>query len=141
MLDALFADSVRPRRFQAWLFGSFAVASLTIVGVGILGLLAMATARRVKEVGIRHALGATPLAIVRMLLREQLWSVLAGLAAGALISAWAVALVEKSVYQITTHDARVWAAAATLIVTTAVIGCAGAGHSREPGRSGAGAAV
>ena len=122
MLDDLFVDSVRPRRFQAWLFGSFAAAGLTIVGVGILGLLAMATARRVKEVGIRHALGATPLGIVKMLLREQLLPVLAGLAAGALISAWAVTLVEKYVYQITTHDARVWATTAVLIVATAAIG-------------------
>ena len=122
MLDDLFVDSVRPRRFQAWLFGSFAAASLTIVGVGILGLLAMATARRVKEVGIRHALGATPFGIVWMLLREQLWPVAAGLAAGGLIAAWSVTLVEKYVYQITTHDARVWAAAAALILTTATIG-------------------
>ena len=122
MLDDLFVDSVRPRRFQAWLFGSFAAAGLAIVGVGILGLLAMATARRVKEVGIRHALGATPLGIVGMLLREQLLPVVVGLAAGAAISAWAVALVEKYVYQITTHDARVWAAAAALIITTAAIG-------------------
>jgi predicted permease len=122
MLDDLFVDSVRPRRFQAWLFGSFAAAGLTIVGVGILGLLAMATARRVKEVGIRHALGATPFGIVRMLLREQLWPVVAGLAAGAVISAWAVTLVEKYVYQVTTHDARVWAATAVLIITTAAIG-------------------
>ena len=122
MLDDLFVDSVRPRRFQAWLFGSFAAAGLAIVGVGILGLLAMATARRVKEVGIRHALGAAPIGIVGMLLREQLVPVVVGLAAGAAISAWAVALVEKYVYQITTHDARVWAAAAALIITTAAIG-------------------
>jgi ABC-type antimicrobial peptide transport system permease subunit len=33
-----------------------------------------------------------------------------------------VTLVEKFVYQITTHDARVWAAAAALIITTAAIG-------------------
>jgi len=122
MLDDLFVDSVRPRRFQAWRFGSFAAAGLMIVGVGILGLRAMATARRVKEVGIRHALGATPFGIVVMLLREQLLPVVAGLAAGGLIAAWAVTLVEKYVYQITTHDVRVWAAAAALIIATAGLG-------------------
>ena len=75
-----------------------------------------------KEVGIRHALGATPFGIVGMLLREQLWPVTAGLAVGALIAAWAVTLAEKYVYQITTHDARVWAVTAALIITTAAIG-------------------
>jgi len=121
-LDQLFVDSVRPRRFQAWLFGSFAAAGLGIVAVGILGLLAMATARRVKEVGIRYALGATPTGIVRMLLREQLMPVLAGLMAGGVIAGWAVTLVEKYLYRITTDDPRVWATAAALILAAAAIG-------------------
>lgn len=58
-LDELFADTVRTRRFQAWLFGSFAVAALVIVGAGVLGLIAMSTARRTREMGIRLALGST----------------------------------------------------------------------------------
>jgi putative ABC transport system permease protein len=122
MLDDLFVESVRPRRFQAWLFGSFAAAGLGIVAVGILGLLAMATARRVKEVGIRYALGATPIGIVRMLLREQLTPVLAGLIAGGVIAGWAVTLVEKYLYKVTTDDPRIWATAAALILAAAAIG-------------------
>jgi predicted permease len=121
-LGDLFVDSVRPRRFQAWLFGSFAAAGLAIVGVGILGLLAMATTRRVKEIGIRHALGATPPGIVRLLVREQLMPVVAGLIAGGVISAWSVTLLEKYLYRITIHDPRVWATAAALILATAAIG-------------------
>jgi len=121
-LSDLFVDSVRPRRFQAWLFGAFAAAGLTIVGVGILGLLAMSTARRIKEIGIRHALGATPTGIVGLLVREQLWPVALGLAAGGVISAWAAAGVEKYLYRVTTHDPRVWGTAALLIVATAAIG-------------------
>lgn len=121
-LDDLFVDSVRPRRFESWLFGSFAAAGLAIVGVGILGLLAMATARRVKEIGIRHALGATPPGIVWLLVREQLMPVVAGLAAGGVISTWAASLVEKYLYRITIHDPRAWTTAALLILATASVG-------------------
>jgi hypothetical protein len=118
----VFADTVRPHRFRSWLFGSFAAASLLVVGVGILGLLAMSTARRTREVGIRQALGATQASIVRLLVGEQLVPVVAGLVAGAVIAAWAVGFVESYLYQVTTADARIWSAAAGLIISTASLG-------------------
>lgn len=122
MLDDLFVDSVRPRRFQAWLFGSFALASLFVAGIGIFGQLAMSTVRRTREVGIRLACGATPVRIVRLLVTEQLGPVAIGLAAGGLLAAWTVRFVKSYLYQLTTYDARVWTAAIALILTTAAIG-------------------
>lgn len=121
-LDELFADSVRPRRFKAWLFGSFAAAALVIVGSGILGLIAMSTARRTREMGIRLALGSTREGLVRLLLREQLISVVAGVIAGSLVSAWAVRFVRAYLYEITPYDPRVWAVAIFVIVATTMIG-------------------
>ena len=121
-LEELFADSVRARRFEAWLFGSFATAALAIVGVGILGLIAMATARRTREMGIRLALGSTRDNLVRLLLREQLRAVIAGVIVGSLVSMWAVRFVKVYLYQITPYDPRVWTAAVVAIVLTAAIG-------------------
>jgi predicted permease len=121
-LDELFADSVRPRRFQSWLFGSFAIAALAIVGVGILGLIAIATARRTREMGIRLALGATRDNLVGLLLREHLRTVFAGVIVGSLISMWAVRFVKVYLYEITPYDPRVWTAAVIAIVSTAAIG-------------------
>ena len=121
-LDERFADSVRPRRFQSWLFGSFAMCAVVIVGVGILGLIAMATARRTKEMGIRLALGATRDALVRGLLLEQSGAVAGGVLVGSLVSAWAVRFVKIYLYEITPYDPGVWAAAVVAIVATAVVG-------------------
>lgn len=121
-LEAIFVDSVRPRRFKAWLFGSFAFASLFVVGLGIFGQLAMSTARRTREVGIRMTCGATSGSIARLILREQLVPVVVGLAAGGLIAAWAVQFVRSYLYQVTSSDPRVWAAAIALIVLTAAAG-------------------
>ena len=121
-LDERFADSVRPRRFQSWLFGSFAICALVIVGVGILGLIAMATARRTREMGIRLALGATRDKLVGLLLFEQLRAVAFGVLAGSLVSAWAVRFVKVYLYEITPYDPRVWTAAVVAIVATAIVG-------------------
>jgi hypothetical protein len=118
----VFVDTVRARRFRSWLFGGFAAAALVVVGVGILGLLAMSTARRTREIGIRQALGATPGSIARLFVREQMRPVFAGLAIGAIVSAWAVGFVESYLFGLTTTDARVWGAAVTLILVTAGAG-------------------
>lgn len=122
LLDDMFADSVRPRRLQAWLFGSFAAASLFVVGIGILGQLAMSTARRTREVGIRMTFGATPGRILKLIVGEQLVPVIAGLVAGGIGAAWAVGFLGTYLYQLTSFDARVWTAAIGLILLTAVAG-------------------
>jgi putative ABC transport system permease protein len=118
----LLADTVRLRRFQAWLFGGFGVAALVIVGAGVLGLIAMATARRTREIGIRMALGSTRRRVVAMLLREQIAAVVVGLAFGGLGAVWAVGVVKTYLYRITAYDPVVWAAATGLVLFVAAIG-------------------
>ena len=121
-LDTLFRDSVSLRRFQSWLFGGFAAAALVVVGVGIFGLLAMTTARRTKEVGIRCALGATPNSVAGLIVREQATAVGVGLLAGGAVAAWAVGFVEGYLYELTVTDPRIWLSAIGLILITALVG-------------------
>jgi hypothetical protein len=121
-LNAMLAETVRRRRFQSWLFGSFAAAALAIVGIGVLGLMAMTAARRTREIGVRMALGATKNAVVRLFVREQLAAVAAGVLAGVLLSAWAVRFVQAYLYGLTPYDARVWIVAVLLVAGTAAIG-------------------
>lgn len=121
-LDGLYRDSVSLRRFQSWLFGGFAAAALLVVGVGILGLLAMSAASRTKEVGIRCALGATPASVATLMVREQLGAVMLGLVAGGVVAAWAVGFVEGYLYQLTPSDPRIWGAAIGLIGAMAAVG-------------------
>ena len=118
----MLAATVRPRRFQSWLFGSFGAAALAIVGVGVLGLMAMTAARRTREVGLRMALGATRDGVVRLFVREQLTAVLTGIAAGGLLSAWATTFVRPYLYALTPFDLRVWVVAVLLVAGTAALG-------------------
>jgi predicted permease len=115
---ALLDDTVRPRRLRSWLFGSFAAASLVLVAVGLFGLVAMAIARRRREIGIRLALGATRDRLVRGLVIEQLAPVVAGLAAGGLIAAWAVRFLRSYLYELEVYDTSVW------LIAVVVVSCA-----------------
>jgi predicted permease len=114
--------SVQSRRFHTWLFVSFGAAGLVIAGTGILGLVAMATSRRTREIGIRIALGATPRGVVRLMIQEQLTTVLVGLAVGGLIAGWSVRFVESYVYKLSIYDLRLWAVAVAALVTVTAVG-------------------
>jgi ABC-type antimicrobial peptide transport system permease subunit len=115
-------ESIRARRFQTWLFSSFGLAAVVLTGGGILGVMAMTTARRTREIGIRMAVGATPSNVISHLLREQMLTVSIGLLAGAAIAAWAARFVRAFVYKVDVYDPAVWAVAILAIVTTATLG-------------------
>jgi predicted permease len=122
MLNDTLAASIRQRRFNAWLFSSFGAASLVIVGTGILGLVAMTTSRRTKEIGIRLALGSTPTGIVRQIVWEQMFTVACGLLSGGLIAAWAVKFVAAYLYKTAAYDGWAWVTAVASVVLVAIGG-------------------
>jgi putative ABC transport system permease protein len=68
--------------FQMVLMGAFAAIALVVTAVGLYGLIAYSVARRTREMGVRLALGATPGAVKRMVLREAARIVGLGIAAG-----------------------------------------------------------
>ena len=81
-----------PVRAGAWLIGAFGVLALVVAAVGLYGVIAYSVSRRVREIGIRKALGARPTQLVVMLLREGM--LLAGV--GAVIGAGLAALAARA---------------------------------------------
>lgn len=121
MTSAL-GGSIRVRSFQTMLFASFGVAAVLIVGVGVLGLVAMVTSRRTREVGVRMALGARPSQIAALIVRQELAAVLAGLVAGALVSFWSATLVRSYLYKVDAYDSRIWLVAIAVLLSTSAAG-------------------
>jgi predicted permease len=87
-LERLAHDSLARQRFLMLLFGIFAGLALTLACIGIYGVLAYLTGRRVPEIGVRMALGASGGNVVRMVLRQSLGMIFLGVAAGT-GAAWA----------------------------------------------------
>jgi predicted permease len=80
--------SIVPERLIATLSGLFGALGSLLAAIGVYGLLAYTVARRIHEIGIRMALGATPENVTRMVLREALGMVCWGLAIGVPIGLW-----------------------------------------------------
>ncbi len=69
-------------RTIAWLAGAFGVLAMTLVAVGLYGIIAYLAASRRNEIGIRLALGSTPTQIVKLVLGDNLWLMGVGLVTG-----------------------------------------------------------
>jgi predicted permease len=81
-------SSIVPERLIATLSGLFGALGSVLAAIGLYGLLAYTVARRINEIGIRMALGATPGAVTRMVLADALGMVCAGLCVGAPLAFW-----------------------------------------------------
>jgi predicted permease len=80
--------SIVPERLIAILSGLFGGLGSLLAAVGLYGLLAYTVARRVNEIGVRMALGATRWDVIRMVLRDGLGMVCTGLAVGVPMVFW-----------------------------------------------------
>jgi predicted permease len=114
--------AIQIRTFRAWLFGLLSLGTVILVGVGVFGLVAMTTGRRTRELAIRTALGATRPSIVGMIVREQLIPVVLGLAAGGLVSMWAIGFVKSYLFGVSATETWVWMLSATIVLAVAALG-------------------
>ncbi len=80
--------TIVPERLIAMLSGAFGGLGLLLAAIGIYGVLAYTLSRRIREIGIRVALGATAGAVSRMVMKEALRMSCAGLGLGVLIAYW-----------------------------------------------------
>lgn len=80
--------TIVPERLIATLSGVFGALGAVLAAIGLYGLLAYTVARRINEIGIRIALGATRGRVMRMVLGDALGMVSAGLVIGVPIALW-----------------------------------------------------
>jgi predicted permease len=115
-LDGLIAQ----RRFTMLLLSVFGLLGIVIACAGIYGVMAYIVAQRTSEIGIRMALGASPIGILWSVLGRALLYLSSGLAIG-LIGAWMLsALVAGFLFQVTPHDPWVYATVAATLIATGV---------------------
>ncbi|MFN7961457.1 MAG: ADOP family duplicated permease [Thermoanaerobaculia bacterium] len=113
---ARYLDEARARpRFQLVLMASLATLTLVLVALGLYGVMAYLLARRVREVGIRQALGSGRGQLAWALIRPGLVLGAAGVAAGLLLSLAAAGLLATLLYGVASRDPLVFGGATVLL--------------------------
>ena len=115
------ADTVALPRFNLLVLSLFAGLALALTVIGLYGVIAYSVTQRTNEIGVRMALGAQPLAILRMVLRQGMTLVFIGVGLG-LAGAWAVTRVMSSLlYEVSTSDPLTFFSVAMLLTLIALL--------------------
>ena len=119
--DSAFA--VMPLRFGAVLAGVQGLLGLLLAAMGLYGVVSYAVGQRTREIGVRVALGARSLDILRLVVRDGFRLTLIGLAIGLLVSLGFTAILTKVLYGLTPAATPVFTAVAVLLAGVAMLAC------------------
>jgi ABC-type antimicrobial peptide transport system permease subunit len=122
-LDDRISNALTRERLLAILSASFGLLALVMAAVGLYGVTSYAVSLRQAEIGIRMALGATRVSVVRLVLARVSRLVGAGIVVGLAIGAWASRFVATLLFGLEPGDTGTLAAsAATLALISAIAG-------------------
>jgi predicted permease len=121
--DEIIAKSLATQRFSMILLGVFAALALVLASIGIYGVISYVVGQRTQEIGIRLALGAQRLHILRLILGRGGILALAGVGLG-LVSALALTrLMASLLYGVRATDPLTFAGVAVLLTFVALAAC------------------
>jgi predicted permease len=116
-------ESLVRRRFSMVLLGLFAGLAFVLATIGIYGVMAYLVSQGTRELGIRIALGATPRAILALVLRQGLLIAAVGIAAGLGAAAFMTRLMRGLLFGIEPADPLTFAFTTSVIALTAIAAC------------------
>ena len=125
-MQQLVSESVDGQRFPMILLSAFAILALLLASVGIYGVMSYSMTQRVREIGIRMALGAVRRDVLRMVLSQGLRLALAGIGMGA-VAALILTRLPSSfshlLYGVRAVDPLTFIAVSLVLLGTALLAC------------------
>jgi putative ABC transport system permease protein len=120
-LDERIAGALSRPRFNAVLIGGFAVAALLVAALGVFGMLSYSVSSRLREMGVRLALGAAPPRIVRFILAEGLRLAVAGIVIGLVFAIAAGRLLRSLVVNVNASNPWIFGAVTLVMLAVAFL--------------------
>jgi len=122
-IDQLVERSLKGRRFNVVLLGSFALLALVLAGVGLYGLVSFTTAQRTREIGVRMAFGADRRDVLRMVIGDGMMLTATGIAIGLLASLALTRLMDSLLFRVSKTDPATLVAIAVVLGVVPLIAC------------------
>jgi putative ABC transport system permease protein len=122
-VEQALAELDRPRKFQAQLIGAFAVTALLLAALGLYGLMSYLVAQRMKEIGIRVALGARRRDVLKLVIRQGMAVALIGVSIGLAVALAVTRLMKSLLFGVTATDPATFAGVAALLTAVALLAC------------------
>jgi putative ABC transport system permease protein len=111
------------RRFPALLISIFAGVALLLASIGIYGVVSYSVSQQTHYIGVRMALGASPSAILAMVLKQGLVLAIAGVAIGVAAALGLMRLLKTLLFEVSTNDVGTFAIVAGALFVVALLAC------------------
>src|SRR5438874_5395138 len=122
-MDKIVAQALGQARLMMWLLGTFAGAALLLATVGIYGAVAYTVEQRTGEIGVRMALGAQTMDVLRLVVKQGMRPVIFGLAVGLAAALTLGRLIAAQLYQTSAHNPLLLAATMSILAIAALLAC------------------
>jgi predicted permease len=122
-MNEVIADSLAERRFSMIILGSFAAAALLLASLGIYGVISYLVGQRTHELGIRLALGAKRIDILRLVLGDGMKMTLIGVGIGLLAAFGLTRLMTKMLFGVSATDPMTFVVISVLLMLIALLAC------------------
>ena len=113
--------SVAERLFDTVLLAGFALLALVLASVGVYGLIAYSVMQRTREIGVRMAIGATPLDVLRLVVGQGARLAAVGVLIGLVGAFGASRLAHTLLFEVSPADPATFAASALLLLAVAAL--------------------
>jgi putative ABC transport system permease protein len=120
-LDRIREDSMARARFLTTMLLGFAVIGLVLSIVGVYGVLAQVSRNRIREMGIRIALGAPASRVRWLVVRQGLGLTIAGLSLGTVVALFSTRVMAKLLFQVTPTDPATLMVVSLLLAGTSIL--------------------
>jgi ABC-type antimicrobial peptide transport system permease subunit len=122
-MENLLSTSVAQRRFIMLLLGSLAAIALTLAMIGVYGVISFSVSERTQEIGIRMALGARTLDVLRLVLGQGMGVTLIGMVIGLGAAFGLTRLLASLLFEVSPTDVRTFAIVALMLGAVAFLAC------------------
>jgi predicted permease len=122
-LDEVIAESLAQRRFSMIVLGTFAAVALLLASLGIYGVISYLVGQRTHELGIRLALGAARMDILRLVLGHGLKMAIAGIVVGLIAAVALTRLMSTMLFGVSPTDIATFGIVAVVLMIVAVLAC------------------
>ena len=120
-MDDMIADDLSTERIIALLAVSFGALAMLLAAIGLYGVLAYSTAQRTREIGIRMAMGAQRISVVRMVLADVLWLAGISIALTIPLSLLFTRMLRSQLYGVGPYDLLTLLAGTLLVAFVALL--------------------
>jgi predicted permease len=120
-MDSVIADSLAERRFSMILLGVFAALALLLASIGIYGVISYVVGQRTHEIGVRIALGARQVDILRLVLAGAGRLAIIGIGVGLISALGLTRLMANLLYGVRPSDPLTFIAVPAILISVALL--------------------